>query len=101
MIQRMGKAFDVLKTPFLRASHPNSKGYKRGSQLGQQHHHKANDALRAATRKKDRTFAIICGSMGKTIWNIENPQKPLIGTMRFVPYLDHIVQIDISHEVLC
>ena len=51
MIQRIRKAFDVLKTLFFRASRP-----KHGSQLWQQHHHKAHDALRAATRKKDGTF---------------------------------------------
>ena len=32
MIQRIWKAF-VLKTPVFRASHPNSRGYKHGSQL--------------------------------------------------------------------
>ena len=45
-IDRIRKAFDILKTPFFRASRPNSRGYKHGYQLW----------LRAATRKKDRTF---------------------------------------------
>ena len=59
MIERIRKAFEVLKTPFFRAPHPNSRGCQHGSQLWQQHHHKANDALRAATRKKDRTLVHI------------------------------------------
>ena len=59
MIQRIRKAFEVLKMPFFRASHPNSRGYKHGSQLWQKHHHRAHDALRAATRKKERTFVNI------------------------------------------
>ena len=65
MIQRIGKAFEVLKKPFFRASHPNSGGCEHGSHLWQQHHHKAKGALRAATRRKDRTFVKNMGSMGK------------------------------------
>ena len=38
----------------------------------------------------------VFGINGKTIWNIENLKKPLVGTI--VRYLDHIVQIDTSHE---
>ena len=82
MTQRMKKAFEVLKMPFLRAYHPNSRGCKHGSQLWQQHHHKANDALRAATRKNDKTFVIFLWIDGKTLWNTENLTKPLVGTMR-------------------
>ena len=33
MIQRIRKAFDILQTPFFRASLPNSRGYKFGSHL--------------------------------------------------------------------
>ena len=36
----------------------------------------------------------------ETIWNIENPKKPLVGTMCLYQYLDHIVQINTSHEAL-
>ena len=76
MIQRIRKAFEVFSTPFLRASHPNSKSYKHGSQLWQRHHHKASDALRAATRKKYRTLVNMSGFFQKL-------PKPLVGTMRW------------------
>ena len=56
MIARVRKAFDILKTPFFRASRPNSKGYKCRYQPWKQHHYKAVDALRAATTKRGRTF---------------------------------------------
>ena len=97
MIQRIRKAFDALKTPFFRASHPNSRGYKRGSQLWQQHHHKANDALRVATRKKDRTFVNIWDRWENDL-EYRKSQKAIGWNDAFVRFLDHIVQIDISHE---
>ena len=76
MIQWIRIAFEVLKTPFFRASHPGSWCYKHGPQLWQQHHHKANDALRGATRKKDRTFVNIWDRCGKRcgIWKIAQKQ---------------------------
>ena len=46
MIQRSRTAFDILETPYFRASHLNSWGHKHGAQLWQQHHGKAKDALR-------------------------------------------------------
>ena len=61
VIDRIRKAFDILKTLFFRASRPNSRDYTHGYQLWQQHHFKANDALRAAARKKNRTFT--------NVWN--------------------------------
>ena len=81
MIQRIRKAFEVLKTPFFRAPHPNSRGYQHGSQLWQQQHHKANDALRAATRKKDRTFVHMWDRWENDL-KCRNHPKPLVGTMR-------------------
>ena len=80
MIDRMRNVFDILETPFFRASHPNSRGYKHGYQLWQQHHYKANDALRAATRKKDRTFTNIWDRWENEL-EYRNHQKPFIGTM--------------------
>ena len=66
-------------------------------QSWQQHQYKAIDALRAATKKKEKTFTNIWDgwkndsqyrkSQTATGWNDE-----------FVRYLDHIVQIDISHD---
>ena len=100
MIQRTGKDFDVLNTPFFPASHPNSRGYKHGSQLWQQHHHKANDALRAATRKKDRNLCEYLGSMGKTILEFSKSPEAIGCNDAFVRYLDHIVQIDTSRDAL-
>ena len=97
MIQRIGKAFEVLKMPFFRASHPNSGGCGHGSQLWQQHHHKANDALRAATRKKDRTF-VKTWDLWENDLNYRKSQQATGWNDASVRYLDHIVQIDTSHE---
>ena len=94
MIQRIRKVFEVLRTPFFRVSHPNSRGYKHGSQLWQQHHHKANDALRAA---KDRTFVNIWDRWENDL-KYRKSQKAIGCDDASVRYLDHIVQIDLSHE---
>ena len=79
MIQRIRKAFEVLKTPFFRAPHPNSRGYKHGSQMWQQ---KAKDALRAGTRKKHRTFVHIWNRWENDLKCEKKNPKPLVGTMR-------------------
>ena len=97
MIQHIRKAFEVLKMPCSRAYHPNSRGYKHGSQLWQQHHHKATDALRAATRMKDRTFASIWDRWESDL-EYRKSQKATGWNDAFVRYLDYVVQIDITHE---
>ena len=97
VIRRIRKAFDVFKMLLFRVSHPNSRGYKHGSQLWQQYHHKANGALRAATRKKDRTVANFWDRWENYL-KYEKHSKAIGWTDAFVRYLDHIVQIDISHE---
>ena len=95
MIQRIRKAFEVLKTPFFRAPHPNSRGYKHGSQMWQQ---KAKDALRAGTRKKHRTFVHIWNRWENDLKCRKKKPKTTGWNDASVRYLDHIVQIDISHE---
>ena len=97
MIDRLRNAFDILKTPFFRASRPNSRCYKHGYQLWQQHHYKANDALRAATRKKDRTFTKIWDRWENGL-EYGNSQKAIGWNDELARYLDHIEQIDISHD---
>ena len=99
MTQRIRKAFEVLKMSVFRASHPNSRGYKHGSQLWQQHHHKANDALRAATRKKDRSFVNIWSRWENDL-DYRKSQEAIGWNDVLVRYLEQIVQIDISHEAL-
>ena len=56
---RSNQRLDILKTHCFRASRPNSRAYKHGYQLSQQHHDEAVDAMRAATKKRGRTFTNI------------------------------------------
>ena len=51
MMRRTKAVFEVLKAPCFRASLLTSRGYKHGPNLGQEHHHKANDVLRGATKE--------------------------------------------------
>ena len=97
MTQRIRKSFEVLKMSVFRASHPNWRGYKHGSQLWQQHHQKGNDVLRAATRKKDRTF-VNFWSRWENDLDFGKSQETIGWKDAFVRYLEHIVQIGISHE---
>ena len=52
------EAFDIPKVPYDRTSPISTRGSQYGPNIWQQHHHKARDALRSAT-KGDRAFTSI------------------------------------------
>ena len=72
------------------------RGHKHGLHFWQKHHHEAQDALRGATRKDNKTY--------NNIWNrwqndatYRKSQQDMGWSDAWVRYIDHIAQIDISH----
>ena len=96
MIQRVRKAFDILTTPFsciylIRIREVTSMD----PTLWQKPPHKARAA--SCHKKGRQNLCKYAGSMGKRC-RILSIQEAIGWTDAFVRYLDHIVQIDISHE---
>ena len=55
VMNRIKESFEILQAPYYRTSMIVTRGGKCGPILWQQHHHKARDALRSAT-KNERKF---------------------------------------------
>ena len=96
VMNRINEAFEALKAPYHRTSSTVTRGDGCGPNPWQQHHHKARDALRSAT-KGERTFT--------SIWDRwqhgeihRKSQLPHDWSDARVRYLDHIAQYDISHN---
>ena len=70
---RIQEAFEALKTPCYRTFSMVTRGCRCGRNPWQQHHHKARDALRSAT-KGERTFTSIweSGNMMKSTGNLSS-----------------------------
>ena len=95
MMRRIKAAFVILKACF-RTSAITARVCKYDPDLWQEHHHKAKDALRGASKGK-REFT--------SIWDRwqddETYRKSQLAhdwSDAWVRYLDHIVQFDISHK---
>ena len=96
-MNRIKEAFEALMAPpYYRTSAIVTRGTRCGPSPWQQHHHKARDALRSAT-KGERTFT--------SIWDRwqhdEIYQKSHLKhnwSDAWVRCLDHIAQFDLSHN---
>ena len=76
-MNRFQDAFELLKPPYYRTSQMSTKGSECCPNLSQQHHHKARDASRCAT-KGDRAFTSIWDIDGKMIRYARNLSLPTI-----------------------
>ena len=96
VMKQIKEAFEILKAPCYRTSVIVTSGRKCGPNPWQQHHHKARDALRNAT-KSEKTFT--------SIWdrwqNDEIYRKSQLAHYwldAWVKYLDNIVHFNIYHH---
>ena len=96
MIRRIKAVFEILRAPHFRASVLNSRGFKNGPDLWQEHHHKANDALHGCSKKK-RQYTSIWDRWQNDKTNRES-HFAIGWSDASVRHLDHIAQIDISHK---
>ena len=96
MIQRIKAALEKLKASYFRTSVVTARGYKHGPDLQQEHHHEAKDALRCM-KKGGRTFTSIWDRSQNDETSGES-QLAIGWSDAWLRYLDHITQIDISHE---
>ena len=87
--------FEILKAPCFRTSAIAARGCKFGPNLWQEHHHKANDAPRGASKGKRE-----CTSIWDRWQNDDYRKSQLVHDWSdaWVRYSDHIAQIDISHK---
>ena len=74
----------------------NSRGFTHGPNLREEHHHKAKDALHGCSKKK-RTKTSICDRW-QNDQTYRESQVAIGWSDAWVRYLDHIAQIDISHN---
>ena len=95
MIRRIKAAFEILKAPYFRTSMVTARGYRHGPTYGRY----------TITGKKRTTGTEKGGREVTSIWdrweNDEIYRKSQLDTGwsdAWVRYLDHIEQIDISHE---
>ena len=97
VIQRIRKALDILKTPFFRASHPNSTVTSTDLNCGNSIITK--QMMRCELLQGRRTEPLrIFGIDGKNDLDYSKSQEAIGWNDAFARYLEYIVQIDISHE---
>ena len=95
-MNRIKETFEILEAPYYRTSPISKRGSKSGPKMWQQHHHKARDAIRSAT-KGDRGFISIWdGWQNAEIYR--ESQLAQYWSDAWVRYLDHIVQFSIHHN---
>ena len=92
VLNRIKEAFEALQAPYYRTSSIVTRGSKCGPNPWHQHHHKARDALRSAT-KGERA-----GTDGNVTKPTVNSQLSHNWSDAWVRYLDHIAQFDMSHN---
>ena len=95
MIQRVRTAFDTLKTRYFRASHLNSRGHKHGPNFGKSIITKRKMRYEARERK---TGPMSFGDKWQNDATYRKSQQHIGWSDAWVRYLDHIEQIDISHN---
>ena len=90
------EAFEILKAPYYRTSQIATRGSERGPKPWQQHHHKARDALRCATKGERALTSIWDRWQNGEIYT--KSQFPQNWSDAWVRYLDHIVHFNIYHN---
>ena len=90
MIRGIKQAFEIPRSPFFRTSMLNSRGFKHGPNLWQEHHHRARDAPHGSSKKK-RTSTWIWDRW-QNDQTYRESQVAIGWSDAWVTYLDHIAQ---------
>ena len=98
VMNQIQEAFEILKAPYYRTSMIVTRGSRCGPNPWQQHHHKARDALRSATKGERAVQLLQSVTGGKNDEIYMKSQLAHCWSDAWVRYLDHIVHFNIYHN---